>query len=332
MIRRMLALFLGGFGLLNLAGEMLRPGFDANLWWIDLRALGPAWSRPLLGFASAALVAWALRPRMGAARRRLTRALVWMLLAASIANCVVFYRLLLGGVIASRFPLPLSLLVAGALAWILSALGKRRDGAGGGAAVPVGLASRWRWGVVPAVGVCVVAFTLAQILCFGKTDYRRKADAIVVFGAGVTPDGRCSQALADRVRTACGLFRDGYASRLILSGGPTPGTLHETRAMRDYAIALGVPANRIVLDPDGINTQATVDNTCDLFERLGLGRVLAVSHFYHLPRIKLTYHRGGREVYTVPAERSPPPLTAMPYFVAREIAAIWVYYLRPLTG
>ena len=329
MIRRVLALFLGGFGLLNLVGEMLRPGFDANLWWIDLRALGPAWSRALLAFASAALVAWALRPRMGARGLRITRALVWMLLAASVANCVVFYRLLLGGVIASGFPLPFSLLVAGALAWILSALGKRRDGAGGAAA---GLSRRWRWGIVPAAGVCLVAFTLAQILCFGQTDYRRKADAIVVFGAGVTPDGRCSQALADRVRTGCRMFRDGYARRLILSGGPTPGTLHETRAMRDYAIALGVPADRIVLDPGGINTQATVDNTCELFERLGLGCVLAVSHFYHLPRIKLAYRRRGREVYTVPAEQSPPPLTAMPYFVAREIAAIWVYYLRPLTG
>lgn len=34
---RALALFLGGFSLLNLAGELRFPGFDANHWWIDFR-------------------------------------------------------------------------------------------------------------------------------------------------------------------------------------------------------------------------------------------------------------------------------------------------------
>lgn len=31
-IARGLALFLGGFGLLNLLGELRPPGFDANVW------------------------------------------------------------------------------------------------------------------------------------------------------------------------------------------------------------------------------------------------------------------------------------------------------------
>ena len=323
MIRRVLAMLLGGFGLLNLVGELLRPGFDANLWWIDLRVLGPVCSTAIVALASTSMVAWAVRPSMGVSRRRITRALVWLLRGASVANCVVFYGLLFGGAITSRFPLPLSVFVAGALWWILSALGV--------SAKPVTRRFRRRCGAVAAAGACLVAFTLAQMFCFGKTDYRRRADAIVVFGAGVTPDGRCSRALADRVRTACGLFREGYAQRLIMSGGPTPGRLHETRAMRDYAIALGVPADRIVLDPGGVNTQATVDNTCRMFERLGATRVLAVSHFYHLPRIKLAYNRRGREVYTVPAKQSW-PLAAMPYFIAREVAAIWVYFLRPPAG
>jgi hypothetical protein len=36
-------------------------------------------------------------------------------------------------------------------------------------------------------------------------------------------------------------------------------------------------------------------------------------------------------VYTVPARESY-TLTAMPYFVARETIALWVYYLRPLAS
>src|SRR6266404_9157305 len=37
-VPRGLALFLGGFALLNVLGEFRFTGFDANLWWIDLRS------------------------------------------------------------------------------------------------------------------------------------------------------------------------------------------------------------------------------------------------------------------------------------------------------
>jgi hypothetical protein len=39
--------------------------------------------------------------------------------------------------------------------------------------------------------------------------------------------------------------------------------------------------------------------------------------------------RTGIEVYTVPA-RETYVLTAMPLYIAREVVALWVYYLRPL--
>lgn len=99
--------------------------------------------------------------------------------------------------------------------------------------------------------------------------------------------------------------------------------------MRRLAVSLGVPDTAIELDEAGINTQATVDNTAAMFERLHVQRVLAVSHFYHLPRIKLAYRRAGWEVYTVPAE-SQYRLIRLPWFMTREIAALWAYYIRPL--
>ena len=92
--------------------------------------------------------------------------------------------------------------------------------------------------------------------------------------------------------------------------------------MRDLAVSLGVPAHAIRLDRHGLNTSATVTNT-------PAGRVLAVSHGYHLPRIKLAYQQRGLTCYTVPA-RETRTLAAMPWFVMREVAAIWFYYARPL--
>jgi Uncharacterized conserved protein len=165
--------------------------------------------------------------------------------------------------------------------------------------------------------------------CFGKTDYRRKADVAVVFGARVYASGKPSDALADRVRTGVQLYRDGLVPKLLFSGGPGDGAVHETEAMKNLAVRLGVPEQDILLDPEGVNTRATVRNTEIMFAGLHVSRVLVVSHFYHLPRIKMTYQRTGWDVYTVPARESY-TLSQMPYFMAREVAALWVYYLRPL--
>jgi uncharacterized SAM-binding protein YcdF (DUF218 family) len=54
-----------------------------------------------------------------------------------------------------------------------------------------------------------------------------------------------------------------------------------------------------------------------------------VSHSYHLPRVKLTFQRAGIETYTVPA-RETFVLPHRGYLLAREVAALWTYYLRPL--
>ena len=180
-----------------------------------------------------------------------------------------------------------------------------------------------------AVAACLFGFPLAQMLCFGLTDYRRPADVVVVFGARVYVNGQASLALADRVRTACALYRDGHVGKVIVSGGCGDGAIHETETMRRLALQWGVAADDIVVDAQGINTEATVRQTSALFDMYGFDRVLAVSHFYHLPRIKLSYQRCGREVYTVPARQSR-PLARLPWYITREVAALWVYYLRPL--
>jgi uncharacterized SAM-binding protein YcdF (DUF218 family) len=131
------------------------------------------------------------------------------------------------------------------------------------------------------------------------------------------------------VRTACQLYREGLARKLILSGGPGDGAVHETESMRRMALQLGVKEDDIWLDEAGLNTQATVRNTEVIFSRWQASRILVVSHFYHLPRVKLAYQRDGWDVYTVPAKESY-LLRQMPYNMAREVAALWVYYLRPL--
>lgn len=177
--------------------------------------------------------------------------------------------------------------------------------------------------------LALVVLPLAQIGASARADYTRPADAVVVLGARVYPDGRPSLALYDRTRTGAELVRRGLAHKLVLSGGPGDRGVHETDAMRRVALELGVAESEIVIDREGLTTAHTSRNTRSLLaapEASRPPRVLVVSHGYHLARTRLAMHDAGVVAYTVPA-RETRPLLRLPYFVAREVAAFWVYWL-----
>jgi vancomycin permeability regulator SanA len=327
-VARGFALFLALFTLLNLLGAWRSPGFDANEWWIDLTYLPAFITHTALLVASLALLAFGIGwPNHFAVRRTL-----WVVSAGLttvvLCNAAIFYLLWFFGKIHPGAYIPFSLLLSLVFSFILAAVG-----------------ADWKLPTTAAKLTFIITFLasfilfpLAQMFCFGKTDYRRDADVIVVFGARTYADGTPSQALADRVRTAVELYKQKHAPLLILSGGPGDGKISEPQAMRTLALSLGVPDQAILVDEAGLSTEKTVENTAALFHQRNIRHVLAVSHFYHLPRIKMTYRRalhqitGQKEeitIYTVPAVESA-PLTDMPQYIAREIGALWLYYLRPL--
>src|SRR5262249_46510741 len=155
-------------------------------------------------------------------RRWLTAACLAGLLVWTGANEVQFYSLLVRRVIAPAVPVPFSLCITACLAIILTANFKSAAETG---RMPV--LRQALLGLVVCAG-CLVAFPSAKMFCLGKTDYRRPADVAVVPGARVYADGQLSDALADRVRTACQLYRAGLTKKLLFSGGPGDGAIHET--------------------------------------------------------------------------------------------------------
>lgn len=317
---RGVALFLGTFCLLNLVIRFRGADLDGNLLWIDLRFLPHTLAQPLLFLAAILLVAFALRPAGSVWRRRLTVVVLAFLGLGVLENLLKFYALFAKGNIHPAIPIAFSTFVLAALATLSAGVRRRKENL---------LQQRGvlRFQITGVFIGCALVFPLLQMFCFGKTDYRRPADAAVVLGARAYADGRPSDALSDRVRTACGLYQGGLVHKLIFSGGPGDGAVSESQAMKRMALKLGVKGEDIVLDERGVNTRATVRNTELLFRDLRLSRVLVVSHFYHLPRVKLAYHQAGTEVYTVPARESY-LLRQLPYNMAREIAAFWSYYLR----
>jgi len=312
---RALALFIGVFSALNLLAQLRTRGFDANRWWIDFRPL-PAWlGGALLALLAAALIAWAIRPIAGRARCCASSIILLITIATAAFNVIAFYRLRVAGFIATPMPIPFSMIVLLAMGAILRT----------SISSPVAPALiEWRWASAAMI-MCAGGFPLAQIACYGWTDYRRPADAIVVFGARAYADGEPSDALADRTLTAIDLYQHGFAPRLIFSGGPGDGAQREVDVMKRLAMEHGVPESSIILDPAGLTTEATVRNAKSI---LPGGRLLVVSHGWHLPRAKLRFEREGMIAYTVPANERGQPLRQTPYLIAREVAALWVYYLR----
>lgn len=305
---------IAAFGLLNLALGAVHGALDANWLWLGLAADGDLGPLVVSAFALAVLGWPYWRGRRSAAIA--ARVVIGAVAVACLVDAVGYFRVLSVGAIRTAFPVPLSLLsglAMGLWAWRPPPPAEQRVVA---RLVVHGVAGAlWIGGLVGSVAV---------------TDYARPADAIVVFGAAVWPDGRPSDALRDRTRTALALYEKGLASTLVFSGGHGAGApISEPAAMRRMAIEAGVDPAHIVLDETGANTAATVAAVAAMARARGWGPVLMVSHDYHCARIKLACVRQGLRAYTVPAVE-PLPLAGKPYYIARELAAMAWYWMHPL--
>ena len=142
----------------------------------------------------------------------------------------------------------------------------------------------------------VVAFALATIAInayciLGSRDHvhtisqvrdsESKADAIVVLGASVLPDGQPSDILADRLEVAADLYLAGAAPAIIASGDNRDSHYNESDAMKAYLITLGVPSDAIYVDHAGYDTYASMYRAQFVY---GANSMFIVTQAYHLYR------------------------------------------------
>ena len=314
--------------LAGVVGEVRGRATDLSLWLVDVRDVPAFVALPLLVVLAVPLVVWALAGDPGPVRRGAAALAATGLALLCLRDVVRYTSAVAAGGVRPAAPIPLSLVLAILL---------------GVTAVTIvrghGLADlppwRTRLGVGLAFAAAAAAFPVAQIAFFGTTDYRRPAEAAVVLGARVYASGMPSPLLADRIATGVELYRSGLVPILVMSGGDGADGWNEADVMRDQAIAAGVPANAVLVDRAGVNTDATVDHTIALLAAPSLPRawmrLITVSQAYHLPRIQLAFSQAGVDVLTVPAV-DPVPIDEMPLLVAREVPAFWLYYLRACFG
>ena len=177
-----------------------------------------------------------------------------------------------------------------------------------------------------AIGYTVA---LAMVLVVSQQDERRPVDAIIVLGAAQY-NGRPSPVLRARLDHALGLYRDGLAPVVVVTGGVGLGdTTSEALVGKRYLAAHGIPVTALIAQPQGRTTMASMTAVAQWLRRRGLRRVLLVSDPFHMFRLRLEARRTALEAYTSPTESSPiseNPVLELRYLFAEgfKVPIAWV--------
>ena len=193
-------------------------------------------------------------------------------------------------------------------------------------------------GLVLLAAATVYTVALVTVLVVSQQDQRRPVDAIVVLGAAQY-NGRPSPVLRARLDHALQLYLEGFAPRIVVTGGVGRGdTTSEAIVGRQYLLTQDVPPSAVVVQPQGRSTQASMTAVADWLAAEHLNRVILVSDPFHMFRLRLEARRTDLEAYTSPTESSPisdNPVLELRYLAAEglKIPVAWLRaVLSPLTS
>ena len=162
------------------------------------------------------------------------------------------------------------------------------------------------------LGILCITGVLGIATLFGIDGYVRRfsaeyisaeapadADCILVLGAGVRSDGSPSLLLSDRMARGIELYQVGVSDRILMSGDHGKKDYNEVQAMKDTAVAAGIPSSCVFMDHAGFSTYDSMYRAKEVF---CASRIVIVTQEYHLPRAVYIARKLGLEAYGVPCE------------------------------
>lgn len=161
-----------------------------------------------------------------------------------------------------------------------------------GTLVRINLLRYRRWLLLGMLLVLLLPIVLIGFVAWRTGRYRYVDTAqvpaervVIVFGAGVRPDGRLTRMLSDRVSAAIELYQRGRVQKLLMTGDNSTTSYDEVTAMQNFALARGVPAEDITLDYAGFSTYESCYRARAIF---GVERAVLVTQRFHLARAVYT--------------------------------------------
>ena len=143
---------------------------------------------------------------------------------------------------------------------------------------------------VVVFAVCVVAFVVISNVLMVKIQGKKivteadagkiNAECIMILGAGVRGENP-SPMLRDRLDKGIGLYEQGAAPKIIVSGDHGTDQYDEVNVMKKYLIEAGIPDSDIFMDHAGFSTYDSVVRAKKVF---GVSRMIVVTQEYHLHR------------------------------------------------
>jgi uncharacterized SAM-binding protein YcdF (DUF218 family) len=135
-------------------------------------------------------------------------------------------------------------------------------------------------GCLSILAAGAIALTGSGLLLEGPQPPLERSDAIIVISGDEA---------SSRVREGVRLFRNGWASTLILSGAAEDGVVSNAKMMEEIALEAGIPSRSILLDPDAMDTFGNAVYTRQIMLAHGFKSAILVTSPYHLHRAGVTF-------------------------------------------
>lgn len=152
--------------------------------------------------------------------------------------------------------------------------------------------------VLGALVLVVVETPLVETLAHPLVVYGplARADAIVVLGGGVRPDGELGEATQRRLVYGLRLLRQGYAPTIILTGGnPEDPGVPESEEMARVARELGFPSSSFVVETRAARTSTQAHAVAEIARARGFRSVIVVTSPVHSYRALRAFRKAGVE-------------------------------------
>ncbi|HBN53303.1 MAG TPA: protein sanA-like protein [Stenotrophomonas sp.] len=142
----------------------------------------------------------------------------------------------------------------------------------------------WLWRLCVLVLLWLLGVA-AWIIWVGDRDQAAPADAIIVLGAAAY-DAKPSPVFEERIRHGLDLYRQGYAPKLIFTGGfgGAGARFSESQVARRYALKQEIPARDILIENRSRTTRQNLVEAKQLMDAHGMHRVILVSDPLHMAR------------------------------------------------
>lgn len=143
----------------------------------------------------------------------------------------------------------------------------------------------------------IILTSMSDFLCV--QDKLEKADVILTLAGDSN---------GERVAQAVELYKQKWAPKILMSGGPAIWHLTYAQNMRRQATSLGVPSQAVLLEDKSKSTFEDIEFSLPILKKLKVKTIILVSSPFHMRRSSLVarkyYTKEGIKVISYPVQKS----------------------------